>query len=391
MGGHGARAGVWDSVFIIVPTLQGQTRKRHPSPRGNGPTENHLVPARTWPNSWRVAERMISDVLNKPDTQLEVTLRPSLFSEFTGQAKVKERLEIAVEAARRRQEPLDHLLLNGPPGLGKTTLAGILARAMGANLRATSGPTIEKAGDLAGLLTNLDPGDILFIDEIHRLQKTIEEYLYPAMEDFKLDIIIDQGPNARSVRLNLPRFTLVGATTRSGLLSAPLLTRFPIRERLDYYTADQLQLILLRSAHLLQVEIDAEGATEIARRSRGTPRIANNLLRRVRDFAQVRHDGRITREVADRSLEILEIDEFGLDEMDKRILETLVTKFGGGPVGVNSLAVAVGEEPDTIEEVYEPYLILEGYLHRTSQGRVATELAHRRLGLPGASRQSHLL
>jgi Holliday junction DNA helicase RuvB len=324
---------------------------------------------------------MVTDVLNKADAQLEVTLRPSAFTDFTGQAKVKERLEIAVEAALRRKEPLDHLLLCGPPGLGKTTIANIIARAMGANLRATSGPTIEKAGDLAGLLTNLEEGDVLFIDEIHRLQKTIEEYLYPAMEDFKLDIIIDQGPNARSVRLNLPRFTLVGATTRSGLLSSPLLTRFGMRERLDYYTAEQLQKIVLRAASILNVPIENAGAFEIARRSRGTPRIANNVLRRVRDYAEVRHDGRITKNVADAALAMLEIDEHGLDEMDKRILETVLIKFHGGPVGVNSLAVAVGEEPDTIEEVYEPYLIMEGYLHRTPQGRVATELAWNRLGL----------
>ena len=250
-----------------------------------------------------------------------MTLRPSLFSDFTGQAKVKERLEIAVAAAKQRGEALDHILLSGPPGLGKTTLANILAKAMGANLKSTSGPTIEKAGDLAGLLTNLEEGDVLFIDEIHRLQKTIEEYLYPAMEDFKLDIIIDQGPNARSVRLNLPRFTLIGATTRSGLLTAPLLTRFPMRERLDYYQAEQLEQIVVRSARLLNVEIDERGAHEIARRSRGTPRIANNLLRRVRDYAQVRHDGRITADVADKALAMLEIDQNGLDEMDKRILE----------------------------------------------------------------------
>jgi Holliday junction DNA helicase RuvB len=264
--------------------------------------------------------------------------------------------------------------------LGKTTLANILAKAMGANLRATSGPTIEKAGDLAGLLTNLEEGDVLFIDEIHRLQKTIEEYLYPAMEDFKLDIIIDQGPNARSVRLNLPRFTLIGATTRAGLLSAPLLTRFGIRERLDYYPADQLQKIIQRAAGLIKVSLDEHGAMEIARRSRGTPRIANNLLRRVRDYAEVRSDGRITRELADKALAILEIDQHGLDEMDKRILQAVITKFHGGPVGLNSLAVVVGEEADTLEEVYEPYLIMEGYLHRTPQGRVVTELAYKRLG-----------
>src|SRR5512137_2315597 len=262
-----------------------------------------------------MADRIISDVLTKPDAALELTLRPSVFADFTGQAKVKERLDIAVTAARQRQESLDHILLSGPPGLGKTTLAHIVAKAMGSNLKSTSGPTIEKAGDLAGLLTNLEPGDVLFIDEIHRLQKTIEEYLYPAMEDFKLDIIIDQGPNARSVRLNLPRFTLIGATTRSGLLTAPLLTRFPMRERVDYYSASQLQQIVVRSAHILNVEIDETGAHEIARRSRGTPRISNNLLRRVRDYAQVRHDGRVTCEVADKALAMLEIDENGLDEM----------------------------------------------------------------------------
>ena len=331
-----------------------------------------------------MSERPVSN-LNKPDAALEMTLRPSLFSDFTGQPKVKERLEISIAAARQRGEALDHILLSGPPGLGKTTLANILAKSMEANLKSTSGPTIEKAADLAGLLTNLEEGDVLFIDEIHRLQKTIEEYLYPAMEDFKLDIIIDQGPNARSVRLNLPRFTLIGATTRSGLLSAPLLTRFGMRERLDYYVAEDLAKIVVRSANLLAVEIDPAGALEIARRSRGTPRIANNLLRRVRDYAQVKHDGRITVEVADRALAMLEIDQNGLDEMDKRILEAIIVKFGGGPVGVNSLAVAVGEEPDTIEEVYEPYLIMEGYLNRTPQGRVTTELSYKKLGLKAAA------
>jgi len=337
-----------------------------------------------------MSERPVA-TLNKPDAALEMTLRPSLFSDFTGQPKVKERLEISVAAAQQRGEALDHILLSGPPGLGKTTIANILAKAMGANMKATSGPTIEKASDLAGLLTNLEEGDVLFIDEIHRLQKTIEEYLYPAMEDFKLDIIIDQGPNARSVRLNLPRFTLIGATTRSGLLSAPMLTRFGMRERLDYYCAADLDKIVLRSANLLNVEIDPAGAHEIARRSRGTPRIANNLLRRVRDYAQVRHDGRITAVVADKALAMLEIDENGLDEMDKRILEAIIVKFGGGPVGVNSLAVAVGEEPDTIEEVYEPYLIMEGYLNRTPQGRIATELSYKKLGLkPATGNQSKL-
>ena len=338
-----------------------------------------------------MAERVVSEVLTKPDAALEMTLRPSLFAEFTGQAKVKERLEMTVAAAKQRKEPIDHVLLSGPPGLGKTTLAHIIAKSMGASIKCTSGPTIEKAGDLAGLLTNLEEGDVLFIDEIHRLQKTIEEYLYPAMEDFKLDIIIDQGPNARSVRLNLPRFTLIGATTRSGLLTAPLLTRFPICERLDYYQADQLQRIVVRSARLLGVEIEEQGALEIARRSRGTPRIANNLLRRVRDYAQVRADGRVSKEIADRALAILEIDENGLDKMDKRILEAVIAKFGGGPVGVGSLAVAIGEEPDTLEEVYEPYLIMEGYLKRTPQGRVATELSYKKLGLkPSGGNQNNL-
>jgi Holliday junction DNA helicase RuvB len=340
-----------------------------------------LARCNAFPILGSVTDRTISEVLTKPDVALEMTLRPSLFSEFTGQARVKERLEISVAAAKQRGEALDHILLSGPPGLGKTTLASILAKAMGANFKSTSGPTIEKAGDLAGLLTNLEEGDVLFIDEVHRLQKTIEEYLYPAMEDFKLDIIIDQGPNARSVRLNLPRFTLIAATTRSGLLTAPLLTRFPIRERLDYYHAEQLEKIVVRSARLLNIEIDERGAVEIARRSRGTPRITNNLLRRVRDYAQVKGEGRITAAIADKALAMLEIDENGLDEMDKRILEAVIVKFGGGPVGVSSLAVAVGEEPDTLEEVYEPYLIMEGYLKRTPQGRVATELSYKKLGL----------
>ena len=318
-------------------------------------------------------------------------MRPSAFAEFAGQRKVKERLEIAIEAAKLRGEALDHILLSGPPGLGKTTLAYILAKAMGANIVVSSGPVIEKAGDLAGLLTKLEAGDVLFIDEIHRLQKTVEEYLYPALEDFRLDIVIDQGPNARSVRLQLPRFTLVGATTRSGLLTAPMRSRFGLTERLDYYSAADLAQIIARSARLLNVDLEPAGAAEIAGRSRGTPRIANNLLKRCRDYAQVKAKSSvITAAIADQALAMLEIDEHGLDEMDKRILETLVHKFSGRPVGIGSLAVAVGEEPDTIEEVYEPFLIQEGFLQRTPQGRIPTDLAYRKLGVQRGKNQTEL-
>jgi holliday junction DNA helicase RuvB len=315
------------------------------------------------------------------DPAFEVSLRPPAFSEFTGQIKVRERIELMVAAARKRDDVLEHILLSGPPGLGKTTLAHIIANAMGANIKNTSGPVIEKAAELAGLLTSLEKGDVLFIDEIHRLQPTIEEYLYPAMEDYRLDIIIDQGPQARSLRLNLPKFTLVGATTRAGMVSSPLRSRFGMTARLDYYSAEEMQKIITRSACLLGVEIDQEGAAEVAARSRGTPRTANNLLRWTRDYVQVKAEGKITADLADKALAMLEIDRDGFDQWDKRIIETLIHKFNGGPVGLNSLAVAVGEEAGTLEEVNEPYLIMQGYIKRTAQGRVATANAYKKLGL----------
>jgi len=338
-----------------------------------------------------MAESSITSTLNKPDRDLDIKLRPTKFRDFVGQKKASERLELFVQAAKGRGDVMEHVLLSGPPGLGKTTLAYILGEEMGVNVKSTSGPVIDKPGDLAGLLTGLERGDILFIDEIHRMQRSVEEYLYSAMEDFVIDIMIDQGANARSVRLNLQQFTLVGATTRSGLLTAPMRSRFGLSIRLDYYDAEDLEHIVNRSARILDVDMDAAGAAEIARRSRGTPRICNNLLRRVRDYAQVKADNRITRPVAEQALTMLDIDNDGLDEMDKRILETILFRFSGGPVGIASLAVSVGEESDTIEEVYEPYLIRNGFLKRTPQGRVATELCCRRFGVKPPGGQGNLL
>jgi len=330
-----------------------------------------------------------SEELNR-STAFDNKLRPADFEGFVGQEKVRDRMLLAVKAAKDRGEPLDHVLFSGPPGLGKTTLSYILGEAMGVSVKTTSGPVITKPGDLAGLLTSLEPGDIVFIDEIHRMAKTVEEYLYSAMEDYAIDIMIDQGPNARSVRLELPRFTLVGATTRIGLIAAPLRARFGFVNRLDYYEPPQLAEIVSRSAAKLGVDVDADGALEIARRARGTPRIANNLLRRVRDYAQVKAGNFITLDVAKEALGLLEIDPHGLDEMDRRVLETICAKFGGGPVGLSTIAVSVGEEPDTIEEAYEPFLIMEGYLERTPKGRVATPLAWRTLGLEPSARQGEL-
>ncbi|TFH15627.1 MAG: Holliday junction branch migration DNA helicase RuvB [Lentisphaerales bacterium] len=336
-------------------------------------------------------EQLVTSALNKPDGDFELPLRPTRFSEFVGQQKVKERLQLSVEAARGREDVLDHVLLSGPPGLGKTTLAHILADEMGVNIKVTSGPVVDKPGTLAGLLTNLERGEVLFIDEIHRLQKAVEEYLYSAMEDFVIDIVIDQGPQARSVRLNLPKFTLIGATTRSGLIAAPLRSRFGTTNRLDYYEAPDLVSIIKRSARILDVDIDEGGAEEIAGRSRGTPRIVNKLLRWVRDYAQVKAGNKIDRDTADKALGMLEIDGYGLDEMDKRILNAIMQTFSGGPVGLGSLAVAVGEEADTIEEVYEPYLIQEGYLMRTAQGRTVTQLCYDRFKVKPAGREGELL
>ncbi len=326
-------------------------------------------------------ERIITSTLNKKDEKLDSSLRPKSFDEFPGQEKKKEQLKIYVQAARDRNDPLDHLLLSGPPGLGKTTLAHIIASTRGKNIKTSSGPVIEKPGDLAGLFYSLEEGDVLFIDEIHRLSTNVEEYMYSAMEDYYIDIMLDQGAGSRSVRLDIPKFTLIGATTRQGLISSPLRSRFGLHIRLDYYDAETLTKIILRSAGIIGIETDEAGAYEVARRSRGTPRIANNLLRRVRDYAQVIADNMITKPVAAAALKMLEIDDDGLDEMDNRLLESILFKFGGGPVGIKNLAISLGEEPGTIEEVYEPFLIQEGFLNRTPQGRVTTPKAASRFGI----------
>ena len=328
-------------------------------------------------------DRLIAPAVENPQEEaLERALRPKALDEYVGQEKARGQLEIFINAARGRSEPLDHVLLFGPPGLGKTTLAHIIAREMGVNLRQTSGPVLERAGDLAALLTNLEPNDVLFIDEIHRLSPVVEEILYPAMEDYRLDIMIGEGPAARSVRLDLPPFTLIGATTRAGMLTNPLRDRFGIVSRLEFYTTEELGRIVHRSAGLLAVEITDSGALEVAKRSRGTPRISNRLLRRVRDYAQVKADGIVSSEIADAALKMLDVDSLGFDVMDRKLLSAVLEKFGGGPVGLDNLAAAIGEERDTIEDVLEPYLIQQGYLMRTPRGRVATSLAYLHFGLP---------
>ena len=326
-------------------------------------------------------DEVLAVVTDPAEQEAERSLRPRNLDEFIGQAELKEHLGIMLEAARGRKEPAGHLLLSGPPGLGKTSLSYVVAREMNANIRPTSGPALERAGDLAAILTNLDENDVLFIDEIHRLPRQVEEVLYPAMEDFQLDLVIGKGPSAQTIRLDVPRFTLVGATTRAGLITGPLRSRFELAERLDYYPTSDLEQIVDRSAAILGIKIGTDGAHEIARRSRGTPRIANRLLRRVRDFAQVRADGAIDGAVARRALEVFKVDEKGLDKVDASILDALIVRFGGGPVGLSTLAVAVGEEPDTLEDVYEPFLMQLGFIRRTPRGRVATAAAFAHLGV----------
>ncbi|MBR3281242.1 MAG: Holliday junction branch migration DNA helicase RuvB [Clostridia bacterium] len=327
-------------------------------------------------------ERIICPGFSNEDTDIENSLRPKKLEDYVGQEKIKENLKIYIEAAKQREEPLDHVLLYGPPGLGKTTLSAIIANEMNANIRITSGPAIEKPGDLAALLTNLNPGDVLFIDEIHRLNRSVEEILYPAMEDFSLDIIIGKGPSARSIRLDLPKFTLIGATTKAGSLSSPLRDRFGIINRLEMYSTEQLKSIVKRSASILNIEITDKGAEEIASRSRGTPRIANRLLKRVRDFAQVKNDGIITDEIADVALNSLEVDQIGLDNNDKRYLEAIIQKFAGGPVGLDTISSIIGEDVDTVEDVIEPYLMQIGFVNRTPRGRSVTPAAYKHLNIP---------